>query len=580
MNIDEMINYINKMKTEKCKEVLLKYVETCTKDQREGLWNIMMETQQDDTVDVPVLRLPEELLQQKLGKIREWIERIESGELYLEASGYEDYTYGYWDSEWTWVYEDPFGIEGNIKEAFSFAEDCVNYGHYNEAREIYELLLSMDIRVSSEYDYCEPTDLDALVREQALHVDLKSVALRMLYAIYQTEQPTERAEKLYSCFQYDFFWDIRVQDMLSVGREELLEQGEFWDDWIALLEKKSGETEGRLLKEAILFHEGATGMAKVAARNYETHPALALATMEEYKRCQKYFEMAEFGLKTLEEMNSKFKVRSEVALYTAFALSCIGEEKQSYACCFEAFRSDTTVKNYLRLYATDEMATLYKEQIESVISSTLRGNEPEYSYGRNTELRQNYMNTLLYCELQFYAGNFEFAKKESKNPPESLGWTGKFIRTGIELFLLYLYDEFLPTKSMRCLSAGCGFRECAERECLTNYEKAIVDESERLGVSVFWNYFQRWKGYHPMSAEEKEIYFRWAEKIVFSRADAIVGGQFRNHYGSVAVMLAALGDIKQSWGDFSYKQQVRAEYKRKFPRHSSFQGEMREYFGL
>lgn len=40
----------------------------------------------------------------------------------------------------------------------------------------------------------------------------------MLYTAYQIGRP---AEKIYSYFQYDFFWDIHVQDMLSVGREEL-----------------------------------------------------------------------------------------------------------------------------------------------------------------------------------------------------------------------------------------------------------------------------------------------------------------------------------------------------------------------
>lgn len=56
------------------------------------------------------------------------------------------------------------------------------------------------------------------------------------------------------------------------------------------------------------------------------------------------------------------------------------------------------------------------------------------------------------------------------------------------------------------------------------------------------------------------------------------GGQFRNHYAESAALLAALGDIRESWGDFAEKPAIRAEYKRKFPRHSSFQAEMARYF--
>lgn len=90
--------------------------------------------------------------------------------------------------------------------------------------------------------------------------------------------------------------------------------------------------------------------------------------------------------------------------------------------------------------------------------------------------------------------------------------------------------------------------------------------------------FQRWKLYFPMEQQEREAYLSWAEKIVYSRADAIVGGQHRNHYGQSAQLLAIVGEIKESMGKSGAKKQIFAEYKRKFPRHSSFQREMKTYF--
>ena len=62
------------------------------------------------------------------------------------------------------------------------------------------------------------------------------------------------------------------------------------------------------------------------------------------------------------------------------------------------------------------------------------------------------------------------------------------------------------------------------------------------------------------------------------RADAIVAGQHRGHYKQSAVLLAALAEIKESMGERGAKNEIFLQYKRKFPRHSSFQAEMKKYF--
>ena len=53
----------------------------------------------------------------------------------------------------------------------------------------------------------------------------------------------------------------------------------------------------------------------------------------------------------------------------------------------------------------------------------------------------------------------------------------------------------------------------------------------------------RWK------TRERQTYLNWVEKIVYSRADAIVGGQHRRQYAQVAVLLAAVGEVKESIQD-------------------------------
>ena len=83
-----------------------------------------------------------------------------------------------------------------------------------------------------------------------------------------------------------------------------------------------------------------------------------------------------------------------------------------------------------------------------------------------------------------------------------------------------------------------------------------------------------------MEETGRKKYLAWAEKTVTGRADAIVGGQHRNHYGDSAALLAMVAEIKEQMGVQGAKREFFAQYKAKFPRHSAFQGEMKKYFNM
>ena len=83
-----------------------------------------------------------------------------------------------------------------------------------------------------------------------------------------------------------------------------------------------------------------------------------------------------------------------------------------------------------------------------------------------------------------------------------------------------------------------------------------------------------------MEKEEREKYLTWAENIIYKRADAIVSGQHRSHYGEVAGLLAIVGEIKADMGMKGAEREIYEQYRKKFPRHSSFQEEMRVYFKI
>lgn len=408
-------------------------------------------------------------------QLRNWMKQIDEGDLFLHTEEYEDY-------------------------------------RYQDANYIYEWLWELYISTDCDYDG-NGADLETLANSGIIQMDLEHVALLTLYTDYQAQKPEKRAEDMYLYFSMSSFQNLHMQDIFHVGRESLCETERFWKDWIALLETKQGDMEARLLREAILYNEGAEGLMKMADINCESHPSLYLAAMMEYDKNHEYAQIEKVGEHALEKIDSSLMIRSEIALKAANASSCLSHTEKVMMFCWECFKADSTDKNYLRLFGTEKMAELYGKRGKEVLGSRIKGNQPEYT--RNAELSRNIIGEYGYYTLSFYTGDFE---------------------------------------------------------------NEIIEESQKHKVSIFWNYFQRWKPYFLMEEAEQKKYLVWAEKIVYARADAIVDGQHRNHYREVAALLAIVGEIKESQGDSNAKREILSVYKGKFPRHSSFQAEMKELF--
>lgn len=524
------------------------------------------------------VRMSDDLVTEKMMQIQKWKNQIDEGEIYLDAEEYEDYSRGYWDSDWITEYYDNQEIGDKIQYMIRFAEDCVDDRRYQEANEIYEWLWEMSVSVANEYGDPEPVDLEMMGENNLIHTDMKHLALLTLYADYQVLPAKERAKDMYLYFSYSTFAKLHLEEMFHVGREELENTEQFWKDWIELLKEKKGDTEARLLKEAVLYCDGIDALYEIAKENVSVHPSLYLSVMEQYEKGHLYDEIEKTGENALSKIDDNLTIRSEIALKAAFAASCLNHEEKMMQFCWESFVSDSTVKNYLRLFGTEKMAETYGMRGKEVLKNRLRGNA-KFGY-RNFELNKNVISEYEYDRLVFYMGDFSAAKNISKNPKGSLGWSSSFIEYGIRLFLLYLYDCPVPSKAVKSIVPYIEFSDEKERRTLLKFETEIRGECQEQKVSEFWNYFQSWKVYFPMEKREREKYLTWAENIVYERADAIVSGQHRSHYDEVAGLLAIVGEIKENMGIQGAKRYIYEQYRKKFPRHSSFQSEMRDYFNI
>lgn len=571
---------LQKLNKENLQNIILEIAKTLTEEQGRRLEVLLQEYLTDDAEykdEQLKQRMSQEFVDEKMLQVKTWMQQIDDGEICLDVEEYEDYSDSYWDRDWIVEYYDNQGIGDKILSIIQFAKNCVDDRRYKEANDIYEWLWEMCVCADSEWD-SDPVDLEMLEENNVIRTDMKQLALLTLYADYQVQEPNNRAEDIYLYFSYATFKKLYIEDVFYVGRENLTGKEQFLNDWIALLQTKSGETEARLLTEAVFNRDGIEGLVTMADENADIHPSLYLTAMVEYSKKHDYLQMESVGENAIEKIDKKFKIRSQVALKAAYASSYLLHEENVMKFCWEAFCSDTTIRNFLRLFATKEMAKRYGINGKTILSSVSRNDS--IAFGRNEELRQNQLSTIEFDMLCFFTGDFVKAKNASKNPKESLGWSGTFMPYGIRLFLLYLYEKPLPSKAAESMARYIGFPDETDIENLLAYENDIIEESRRNKVSMFWNYFQRWKAYFPISLEEKKKYLEWAEKIVHNRAEALVSKQRRNHYGEAAELLAMVAEIKENMGMPGAKRMIFVEYKRKFPRHSAFQSEMKYYFEM
>lgn len=537
-------------------------------------------------VDSAARKRDQDEIRQQLAELIKQFKMVEEGEVMLLANGYEDYSSGYWDSDWVYEYEDPEGIGRIYEQADSLLQRCVSDGFYKEAAEVFELMTETEATADDGGD-CLELDLREMEREGLVSVDCERLTANGLYAVYQSTESGKRAEELYSYVTTDFCRDARLEDMLSIGMEEPEGLADFWKSWIALLLEKDGDTAGRYLEEAVLYQCTEEEMAETARKAGVRHPALYLGVIKRLSESSASRAL-EAGKAAMEIIDVKYAVRGEIAL--AAAEAAVGVEERGLAECFwiEAFRSDTTPVNYLRIAAECAAPGQYREEMERIIRECRKysnlSSDGGFTGNRHISARELRINTVSEAELDtlhFLNGDFDAAMKKIAAVKRGLGWSGSFIKRGIPLFLLLLLQGENPPEGCRSMfwtaANEMGFRKQDYETGLKAEDGKAVPTDGCEDENAFRSVFFRWRKQHVLAEEQAQEYLVQLERLIDIRVRAIVGGQHRGHYGSVAALAAALGEVKESRGEPCAKSRILLEYRAAFPRHNSFHAELRSY---
>ena len=523
--------------------------------------------------------IPDEKVKEKLSDIKRIFTKMENGELCLSAQGYEDYSNGYWASDWIWEYEDNEGIGRIIEDAVLFAHDCMNDCRYEEAVTIFKLVMDTQIFVEDECggDSFE-LSLEEMVDEKLVGVNLKVLALDVLYSNYQLQTAAQRASVLYSYFTYPYFKEIHIEDIFSIGREELRDTDMFFQSWIDFLMLQSGDVAARLLREGILYYKGTIGLVEMARQGYKEHPSVYLAVLLEYEKVHDYEKMKEIGKEALNKLECDLKLRGEIAMKAAQASCCVNDSEFMKKCWYEGFYSNSTIPNYLRLFVDGEVTREYKNLAAKIIEK-LRVCDNHYNH--ISETAKNKITDMEYKYLCFFSGHFDKIKNWCMEQKSPLGWSGNFIGYGVDLILLYLYADYNLRKAGKKIAARVskrmGFNESKNLLFMKENSVFETEVSVQKGEEIFWNIFCLWKVNYAITVDDMRSHVEWLESVIDKRIDGIVGGKYRNKYNDVALLAAVLGEVKESHGLKMAKKIVINRYLEKYSRHSSFRGALMEY---
>lgn len=516
-------------------------------------------------------------VKREYARLKKQFTRIQEEEVIFRAEGYEDYSSGYWGDNWVYEYEDPHGIGKTYEEAAGLVERCVNDGFYQTALDTFELMTDTEAWVDDGGDYFE-IGFDGMLEEHLVSIDEDGLKKSVLYAVYQNTSPGERSEALYSYVILPFFHSVKLEDILSVGREELPDSSLFVEQWIEFLTDKPGDVAGQFLRDAVLYQKTGDEMMEAARRGARCHPSLLLAVLEYFEQKQDIRRQLTLGQEALEMVDEKYKIRGQIALSTAQAALRTGDLDLAEECRKKAFESDTNPLNYLRIMAESREGRTYRQRARRIIDSLQAEKDTSYGPDRIRELEPNSLSEYERAQLMFLTGDFDGAMKTCETVKEGLGWSGHFVKQGLSLFLLLLLNTDTLGEGGRCVAgdaaSNMGFR-------VSEYEKGTLHALETEGKTdkdLFWQCFCRWKrtlAPEDLTDEQAKRYLTVLERLVDLRVKAIVSGQHRNHYGSVAVLAAALGEVRESRGEAGAKSKILLGYRETFPRHSSFHEELR-----
>lgn len=483
------------------------------------------------------------------------LQDVDDGVLCLESEVNEEYDdwYGGDNEENEFVFSDPEHVLDTLNKAAQILHRCVDVEEYKAGYELAEVLFSLTVTVNGDYsDFMDETmNLAELAGEDLLEFDINKLLVEGLCAAWHVLPGKERAKvfwEMISCYNWG---DFTLERVFQSGVSELEGKNEFLREWIWYLGAVPGTLSKKLLKEAFTLDDNPTQALGAARQFYKTHPELyeILLQKDLIKGGDELrFTVGQEALQILE----KGEVRASIALLTAEAALRQNKVEEAQICWLEAYLSNQSSVNYLRLAVESQNFSGYSQRISAA------------KEGETAQIR-------------FLKGDFQKVVDLDMNVKNALGWSSTFMKTGIALFLLYLYGDTeakqLPNGCKKMLEYSVFDLHVTSRE----YQKGLRSDVETDAENLFWRCFCKWRQQTPMAVEFQEKILQRIEELLWWRTDGIMEANRRKYYGECAAFVAALGETLEMRGKIGAKQKMLESFRSRWPRRVAFREELRRF---
>lgn len=532
---------------------------------------------QSDVMDVTKNKSKSaEGLEKEYIRLQKELFKIEEGELHLESEPNYEYDEWYDNDDEEVFFRDPHGVGDAIEDACQYIHSCVDCEEYTYGYEIARQLIGLEVCAEGDEwgDYYASLSIEDLKYHDLIDIDYKKVVIDGLYLAYQANDQVDRAEALYRMIENSHQLDITLEMVMQNG-EELTDITEFLPIWIAYLGRISTLFAQNLLREALELTGDPEILLSNARQFYEQHPALYEQYLDSVWGTEDSKKLFSVGNEALEKISVKYVVRSRIA--KKLSLLALEEQKKDMAERYwlEAFRSETTVTNYMRLLVESSDVNVFSEQVRRICHSMYKKIGISISmHAQSGELKMNHPNSDTIYMLAFLGGEFQYVKEQAMNVEAALGWSSTFMKCGLSAFLLLLL-------SGHELQLGC--REMCRRVVSdVNFDKEEYQhwsnrKNDLSSEEWFWECFKKWKENVEISETQRQDYLQWIEKLIKKRVDGIMEANRRNYYGECASYIAALGEVMESLGKQGGKIRILLEYKELYSRRWAFHEELRKY---
>lgn len=575
--VDDTVSDMAKEQLQSC---IHEFARTLPENRRYHFLEILNAVQEEGCFFAPQADKHYDDLYSEIKATKDVLTNINDGDRCLDSEYNEEWDDWYNSDADEILFSDPKRLLPDIEAGINLLHKCVDMEAYIGGCELAELLSALEVSVIGDYNDYDgtPLGIHELYDHELLNGSLERVVRESLYLTYMGNELSVRAEELYCMMSNYDCYDITLEDIMQDGKKDLPEFKEFLLLWIDYLGNQTGRGAKKLLQEAQAMVEDDCQLLDIARKFVDQHPELYKQLLQKGLESEGLDKMLQIGLEALDKISVTYIIRSEIALLTAEYACKMNESTTAEFCWLEAFRSDTSVVNYMRIRFMAREWKRYNKQVKQIYNEVYERTKIERKanatcYDINTQ-RVNSLHHNMYCSILFFEGDYENVIKCGMSESKALGWSSTFMKEGLALFLLLLYkgetlSQGLDSMLKKAIS-GCGFQA-------DKFFDGICSSKEKKDQELFWDLFCKWKAEIDISEEDYNKWMKMIERYISVRTAGIMDANHRNYYGECAAFIAAYGEVCESRGTKGAKACVMEKYKAEYSRRRAFHQELRNY---